>query len=130
MTKEYEFNLANLIRDIRSDLNAPNLPVSIGVSGFQGHNVDKSGRRDAIVAAQFAVANATKYPKFAGTVKSVDTRDFLRGPRPESPGNQGYHWNNNCETYWLIGEAMAKAMLEMIERRGGGAENGGATAVS
>jgi alpha-galactosidase len=114
MTKEYEYNLANLIRDIRRDLNTPNLPVSIGVSGFQGYEPDRSGRRSAIVAAQFAVANATKYPEFAGTVKTVDTRAFKRGPPPASPGGQVYHWYNNCETYWLIGEAMAKAMLELI----------------
>ena len=112
MAKEYEFNLANLIRDIRTDLSAPALPVSIGVSGMAGyvHN----DRRDAIIAAQFAVANATKYPEFAGNVASVETRSFCRPPLPGSPGNQVYHWYNNCETYWLIGQAMGEAMVDLI----------------
>ncbi|NJN83032.1 MAG: sialate O-acetylesterase [Caldilineaceae bacterium] len=116
MTNEYEDNLANLIRDVRRDLNTPNLPFVIGVSGFQGYTPDH-GRRDAIVAAQFAVANATKYPEFRGTVESVDTRAFHRDPFPASPGNQGYHWNNNCETYWLIGEAMANGMLGLLQKQ-------------
>ncbi|CAB9507943.1 Domain of unknown function (DUF303) [Seminavis robusta] len=112
MTAEYEFNLANLIRDVRKDLDAPNLPVSIGVSGMDGwrHNP----RRDGIIHAQFAVA---KYPEFKGTVESVETRDFLRPPLPESPGKQSYHWNNNCETYWLIGKAMGEAMLGLLPKK-------------
>jgi Carbohydrate esterase, sialic acid-specific acetylesterase len=131
MTAEYESNLANLIRDIRHDLNKPKLPVTVAVSGFNGYYQDHS-RRDAIVAAQFAVGNATKYPEFAGNVKSVDTRAFKRDPLPDSPGTQGYHWNNNCETYWLIGEAMAKAMLEMIggHNKSDGDTGGGVTAKS
>jgi hypothetical protein len=116
MTAEYEFNLANLIRDVRTDLNAPDLPVVIGVSGMGGYNPGDA-RRDAIVAAQFAVANCTKYPEFEGTVASVETRSFLRPPMPDSPGNQGYHWNNNCETYWLIGQGMGEAMARLLSRQ-------------
>ena len=115
MTSEYEYNLANLIRDVRHDLGIPNLPVSIAVSGFEGYANKTHPSRDAIVDAQFAVANATKYPEFAGTVSAVQTRGFERDPRPDSPGTQGYHWNNNCETYWLIGQAMAKAMVDMLK---------------
>ena len=113
MTAEYETNLANLIRDVRTDLGVPNLPVSIGVSGFNGWK-DDHGRRDAIIAAQLAVANATKYPEFAGTVATAETRGFARPPLPESPGTQIYHWNNNCETYWLIGQAMGEAMVQLL----------------
>lgn len=116
MTAEYEYNLANLIRDVRIDLDAPDLPVTIGVSGMGGYN-NPDPRRDAIIAAQFAVANSTKYPEFEGTVMSVETRPFLRPPLPDSPGNQGYHWNNNCETYWLIGQAMGKAMVDLLSRK-------------
>jgi Carbohydrate esterase, sialic acid-specific acetylesterase len=112
MTSEYEFNLANLIRDIRSDLNVPYLPVSIGISGMHGYTPDTT--RDAIIAAQLAVANATKYPEFDGTVASVETRSFHRQPPPYSPHNQGYHWNNNCEAYWLIGKAMGDAMVNLL----------------
>jgi alpha-galactosidase len=114
MTAEYEYNLANLIRDIRIDLGVPNLPVSIGVSGMVGYNPGADTRRDDIIAAQFAVANATKYPDFSGTVAAVETRPFYRPPIPASPGDQIYHWNNNCESYWLIGQAMGNAMLDLL----------------
>ena len=38
-------------------------------------------------------------------------KDFR--PAEESPSNQGYHWNGNAETYYLIGEAMGEAMKEL-----------------
>ena len=30
-----------------------------------------------------------------------------------SPTGQGYHWNTNAETYYLIGEAMGNAMKKL-----------------
>ena len=44
----------------------------------------------------------------------METRDFFR-PREQSPGGQGYHWNNNAETYYLIGESMGNAMLKLLK---------------
>jgi hypothetical protein len=120
MTKEYESNLANLIRDIRIDLDTPGLPVSIGVSGMSGWKDSDSDRREDIIAAQFAVGNETLYPEFSGTVKSVETRSFFRTPYSfsgQSPGNQVYHWNNNCESYWLVGSTMGKAMIELLNNQ-------------
>jgi len=117
MTAEYEYNLANLIRDVRTDLGVPDLPISIGVSGMNGWNPSnkyESTRRTDIVNAQLAVA---KYPEFEGTVASVETRDFYREKEPVSPGNQIYHWNNNCESYWLIGKAMGEAMVDLIRNQ-------------
>lgn len=118
MTAEYEANLANFIRDVREDLGVPSLPFSIGVSGMSGYS---PGRRDDIVDAQFAVANATKYPEFSGTVAAVETRDFVRELPPHSPGNQGYHWMNNCESYWLVGQAMGQAMVRLLRAKEVGA---------
>jgi alpha-galactosidase len=120
MTAEYEYNLANLIRDIRTDLGVPDLLVSIGVSGMKGwHPGHKNNntRRTDIVDAQLAVANSTKYPEFEGTVASVETRDFYREKQPVSPGGEIYHWNNNCESYWLIGKAMGEAMVDLIRNQ-------------
>jgi hypothetical protein len=36
--EEYEFNLANLIRDVRDDLDAPMMPFVIGGMGQLGTN--------------------------------------------------------------------------------------------
>ena len=40
--QEYEYNLANLIRDMRDDLDAPMMPVLVGGMGQLG--VNASGR--------------------------------------------------------------------------------------
>ena len=114
MTAEYEYNLANLIRDVRLDLDVPGLPVSIGASGMAGR---EPGRRADIVAAQMAVADPKKYPEFDGTVATVDTRPFYRDPYPASPSDLVYHWHNSAESYWLVGKGMGKAIVELVLRR-------------
>lgn len=105
---QYEENLANLIRDVRKQLGVADLPFVIANSGFGGRN-QKVERRLGIVAAQAAVVD---YPEFQGTVACVDTRDFFRPPE-QSPSRQGYHWNGNAETYFLIGDGMGSAMRKM-----------------
>ena len=107
----YEENLSNIIKDLRKEWNAPNLPVVIGVSGFGGRN-QKVDRRLGIIAAQHAVANRKE---FKGTVASVETRDFFR-PAEVSPSRQGYHWNGNAETFYLIGEGMGQAMVKLLKQ--------------
>lgn len=111
MTLEYENNLANLIRDIRRDLKANKLPFVIADSGFGGAK-QKVDRRLKIRAAQAAPA---AYPEFKGSVECIQTAPFFRPPE-ESPSRQGYHWNGNAETYYLIGQAMGKAMLRLINK--------------
>ncbi len=106
---EYEQNLANFIRDIRKDLGVPNLPFVIAETGMSGHE-EKHPRAFRLMKAQAAVA---KYDEFQGNVAFVGTRDFFR-PQEESPSGQAYHWNSNAETYYLIGEAMGKAMVELV----------------
>jgi len=106
-----------LIRDIRRDLGAPDLPVTIGVSGMFGFdnrlNSPHFERKQAVVKAQLNVGNSTKYPEFADNVLSVETRGFYRDEL-HSPSHYGYHWNNNCESYWLIGQAMGRAMVQLL----------------
>ncbi|MGZ0172630.1 MAG: hypothetical protein ACKVHE_24085 [Planctomycetales bacterium] len=46
-------------------------------------------------------------------VQCVDTRDFYR-PENESPGRGDIeHWYSNAESYFLIGDAMGKAMKQL-----------------
>jgi len=111
---EYEQNLANLIRDLRKDLAVKDLPVVIANSGFGGR-LNTNARRLGIMNAQLAVADPAKYPEFRGTVTTVETRDFFRPPEV-SPSRQGYHWNHNAETHFLIGNAMGKAMVELLTK--------------
>lgn len=106
---EYEKNLANFIRDIRRDLGTPKLPFVIAETGMSGVG-EKHPRALSLMKAQAAVAED---PDFQGNVAFVGTKAFWRPPEV-SPSGQGYHWNTNAETYYLIGEAMGKAMLQLL----------------
>jgi len=109
---EYEKNLVNLINDVRKEFRAPKLPAVVATVGFGGHNMADKFLR--ILEAQMAVGDPQKYPEFAGTVASVDTRDFWREV-DESPTNQDYHYNRNAETYMLIGDALGRAMVGLLD---------------
>ena len=55
-----------------------------------------------------------EYEEFKGNVAFVGTKAFWRD-KAVSPTGQGYHWNTNAETYYLIGEAMGNAMKKLCE---------------
>eukprot|EP00579_Thalassiosira_antarctica_P010421 CAMPEP_0201923168 /NCGR_PEP_ID=MMETSP0903-20130614/10991_1 /ASSEMBLY_ACC=CAM_ASM_000552 /TAXON_ID=420261 /ORGANISM="Thalassiosira antarctica, Strain CCMP982" /LENGTH=390 /DNA_ID=CAMNT_0048460443 /DNA_START=122 /DNA_END=1294 /DNA_ORIENTATION=+ len=113
MAAEYEYNLANLIRDVRKDLNMPDLPFAIAGTGMKGYSKQPT-RREDVINAELKVA---KYPEFKGGVASVDTRPFARGPAPASPTDFGYHWMCNAESYWLIGQSLGKSMVDLVNHR-------------
>lgn len=115
--EEYEKNLVNLIRDLRSEFKAPKMPVVVATVGFHGYRIT-SGSWKGVWEAQMAVGDPRQHPEFAGNVASVDTRDFWR-ERIESPADQDYHYHRNPETYLLVGEAMGRAMVRLM---GGQAE--------
>ena len=104
----YEANMAHLIRDIRKEFGVKNLPVVIAETGMNGPD-ETHPRALSLMKGQAAVA---KRPEFEGTVGFVGTRNFWR-PKDESPSGQGYHWNTNAETYYLIGEAMGQEMVRL-----------------
>ena len=114
---EYEKNLPLLIQDIRKDLGAKDLPVVIASSGFGGHSDKLLGVRrrikQVVEPAQVAVA------KKMHNVICVETRDHFRPPE-ESPTGASYHWNSNAETYFLIGDAMGKAMKDLLHKTADG----------
>jgi len=105
---EYEKNMANFIRDIRKDLGVNNLPFVIAETGMTGPD-EKHPRALSLMKAQAAVA---EYKEFQGNVAFVGTKAFWR-EKDASPSGQGYHWNTNAETYYLIGDAMGIAMKKL-----------------
>ncbi len=109
---EYERNMAHFIRDVRKDLGVKDLPFVIAETGMTGPG-EKHPRALALMKAQAAVA---RYEEFKGTVAFVGTKAFWR-PEADSPTKQGYHWNSNAETYYLIGEAMGTAMKKLCEKK-------------
>jgi Carbohydrate esterase, sialic acid-specific acetylesterase len=107
---EYESNMTHFIRDMRKDLGVEKLPFIIAETGMSGFE-EKHPRALSLMKAQAAVAERAE---FQGNVAFVGTRAFWR-PQDQSPSGQAYHWNTNAETYYLIGEAMGKAMLGIVK---------------
>lgn len=106
---EYEQNLVNLIKDVRKDLDRPDLPAVIGELGNGGPKAGKS-----MLAIRAAQAAAAARPEFGGRVKFVKTSQFAR-PADQSPNvGHGHHWFGNAESYFLIGDALGKAMVELV----------------
>lgn len=64
--------LCHLIRDVRSDLNAPKMPVVIGVMGVGG---TRETSRD-VLAFRKAMAAPASLPEFQGNVAAVETAPF------------------------------------------------------
>jgi len=133
---EYEQNLVNLINDLRKDLDEPDMKTVIGLTGNWGRGVkylkeshahyrkkhpdfteEKSNERISwLQRVQQAQIYASKRPEFEGTVATAETRDFWR-PRATYGGHgTEEHWMANGESYWLIGEAMALEMVDLLVR--------------
>jgi hypothetical protein len=110
----YEQNLVHLIKTLRKEFDAPDAPFVVATIGFGGWELAGPGL--TIANAQLAVSGEKgKYPEFEGNVKTVETRGFWRKVE-DSPKNQGFHYNQNAETYMLVGDAMGKGMLELLKK--------------
>ncbi len=111
-TPEYEVNLTNLIKDVRHDLGVPKLPVVIGeFTGPWGADCKEA----AAVTIRKAQKTVAEKSEFAGTVKFMETHDFVRTEK-ESPTGEAHHEFKNGETYFLIGDALGKGMLKLLPK--------------
>ncbi|MDT8389329.1 MAG: sialate O-acetylesterase [Lentisphaeria bacterium] len=118
--KEYEKNLSGLITDVRKDLATPALPVVVAACYYG--NAAEGSLQKVVHDAQMAVADPKQHPEFASTLTSIDTTPFFRD-KEQSPGiivggqkrllYYPQRYNNNAETFLLIGEAMGEAMLNL-----------------
>ncbi|MDP7400075.1 MAG: hypothetical protein QF541_24640, partial [Lentisphaeria bacterium] len=52
-----------------------------------------------------------KYPEFKGNVASVYSHPLSKG------GSSGGHYSGNAETYMNVGEAMGRAMAELLNNK-------------
>tara|TARA_B100000700_G_scaffold176418_1_gene195035 strand:+ start:205 stop:1146 length:942 start_codon:yes stop_codon:yes gene_type:complete len=102
---QYEDNLVNLVTDVRSALHQKQLPVIIGETGNMGEDAGENMKQ-----IRLAQKNAADRLHNAAFVK---TTAFAR-PKEESPNvTHGHHWFGNAESYFLIGDAMGKAMIKL-----------------
>ena len=126
----YEKNLANLIRDVRKEFDAPQLRFVIGQMGHDGMRPTKpDSPRDYIKKAQAAVA---EQPEFRDTVVCVKTDQYwdmeadaiYNGPGGWSKdvdkwrqfGNdRPYHYLGSPWCFAQIGTAFGEAMIELVK---------------
>ncbi len=106
---EYEQNLVNLIHDVRKDLGVERLPVVVGE--LTGPWVQAPAEWDTLRKAQAAAANR---PEFKGNVLFVPTHEFVRLPEDSPNPGHGHHEFGNAETGVLVGEALARGMMQLL----------------
>jgi len=105
--KNYEKNLVRFIKALRTDFNAPNAKFVCATLGES-----KKGSGDLAMEAQFAVdGNSGKYPEFKGNVATVYANPLSNG------GSGNGHYGGDAGTYMNVGEAMGKAMVELLKSK-------------
>jgi hypothetical protein len=106
--ERYETNLVQLIKALRVEFDAPDAKF---VCATLGQTEKGAGGNDGkILEAMFAVdGESGKYPQFKGDVATVYSHPLSKG------GASNSHYGGNAETYMNVGEAMGKAMVELIE---------------
>lgn len=108
----YEQNLVRVIETLRKDFEAPNAKFVLATIAFGGEKL--AGHGLTIAEAQLNVdGNAGKYKAFKGNVRTVEARPFWR-EQDVSPNGRGYHYNHNAETHMEVGDALGRAMAEML----------------
>lgn len=103
----YDENLINLVKDLRREFKSPDLPVVIGELGNGGP--EARGNMAAFRKAQKKGAEQIDNSAF------VITHHFWRDPEQSPNVNHGHHWCGNAESYFLIGDALGKAVVELID---------------
>jgi len=108
LSSRYEQNLVNVIKSLRKDFNAPNAKFVIATLGEAKKG--GGGNTETVLNAMMAVdGRSGKYPEFKGNVATVYTHDMARG------GSGNGHYGGNAKVYMDVGEAMGKAMIELLK---------------
>lgn len=109
----YEQNLVHLIKTLRKEFKSPKAPFVIGTIGFGGWEME--GPHKIVAEAQLSVSGEKgKYPEFKGNVLTVETRDFWIDA-DKSPRDQGFHYNQNAETYMNVGLSLGNGMVKLMK---------------
>lgn len=148
--QEYEFNLANLIRDVRADLDAPAMTFIVGGMGQRG--VNTTGRwvcflhlfflcwlaltryfvpffhakfcrgASRYYAMQRAEKAVTLYDEFRNNTLFVPTAQFMNYPGNDTYNGE-YHYDGRADVYTHIGRAFGHGMLKLMRMKLGNDES-------
>jgi len=106
----YEQNLVHFIKQLRKEFNAPNAKFVLATLGEANKGIE--GNEGLVLAAHLAVdGNSGKHPEFKGNVATVYTHDMAQG------GSGNGHYGGKAEVYMDVGEAMGKAMVELLKAK-------------
>jgi hypothetical protein len=84
------------------------------VGELTGPWVHAPGQWAALRQAQEAAAAR---PEFRGNVLFIPTHDFVRKAEDSPNPGHGHHEFGNAETYFLVGDALGKGMVKLLEGR-------------
>ncbi len=103
----YEQNLVHFIKSVRKEFDAPGAPFVLATMGESVKGGTGSGA--LVLNAHLAVDGTTgKYPEFKGNVATIYTNPMAQG------GSGNAHYGGKAEVYMDVGEAMGKAMVELM----------------
>jgi alpha-galactosidase len=106
---EYEANLVRFIRRLRQDFETPRAKFVLATLGEAVKGSGGNGGK--ILEAQLAVdGESGKHPEFKGNVATVYAHPLSKG------GSGNSHYNGNAETYMEVGEAMGRAMADLLKK--------------
>jgi alpha-galactosidase len=111
---EYGPNLANLLRDLRTDLGAPEMPMIVGELGQRGLEEGIPERyRAKHMSFRAQQESVSKLPEFRATVRYVKTGPFIVHDGPQFDG--GYHYRGRADVFYNMGKAFGDAMVGLVE---------------
>lgn len=113
MVNEYGNNLRNFIRDVRRDLDAPELPFIIGELGMHGMHPTGPGSLQVILMRSYE-QTVTLLDEFRNNTLFVRTAPYAVMNGKEYTGM--YHYYGRADTYFHIGQALGKGMLQLIQK--------------
>lgn len=103
----YEANLVAFIKALRKEFQAPQAKFVCGTLGETTQ--ESSGPPRLVLDGHLAVDGSSgRYPEFAGNVKTIYTHPLAQG------GSGNGHYGGKAEVYMDVGEAMGKAMVELL----------------
>lgn len=112
LSGRYEKNLVHLIKQLRKEFEAPDAKFVCASLGQTKKGATDGGGK--ILEAMLAVdGDSGKYPEFKGNVAAVYAHPLSKG------GSSGGHYGGNAETYMNVGEAMGRAMVELLKTKHG-----------
>ena len=109
LSSRYEQNLVRFIKQLRKDFNSPDAKFVLATLGETTKGSGGNGGK--VLDAQLAVDGTSgKHPEFKGNVATVYSNPMAQG------GSGNGHYGGKAEVYMDVGEAMGKAMAELLKK--------------